>query len=291
MESNDEQRIREIQEVQRRDEKRLRTADNASRTERSFQESLRSRTKTDRARHHEKTDERREGEISARQVLDQVRKRRSELPHERARRAAMARALHGKGALEARTKASLGDARIQSDRADEALQRRGAEWEHVDETTRDQEIRESDGREERVDAARQDAEQTQIQADADGRREPRQEHPRDRDDRPPEERAAAVQETKAQGAAGAPRVPHALIQRITATLTKVVEDGRTRLRVRLKSPGLEGVELEVQVGEDGIHCAFSGCSDRLRRDLEAAEDGLREALEDRGLQLGRLEVR
>lgn len=293
VESNDEQRIREVQDTQRRQERQLRSADRSARSERSFQDRLQARATTERARHERTTEAQKDGEVSARDVLNRVRKGRRILPHEEARRAAMARALHGKGALEARSKASLGEARIQTDRAEEALEGRGVEREHLDESFREEDTREAESREEGLEAVRRSAVEDAMRVEREAQRERSQEDPKERDDRRDEdERAPAVHETAtAKGAAGGPRMPPELLQRIASTLSKIVEDGRTRLRVRLKGPGLDGVELDVDMDDEGIHCRFSGCSDRLRRDLEAAEGELRVALEDRGLELGRLEVR
>lgn len=290
VESNDEQRIREMQEAQRRAEVRNREADRAQRGERSFRESMTARTARDEgARQSEDAEHRQRTAGQARRVLDRVRKEQPTRPHELAKRAALARAFAGRQSLARRAQESDGEARVLVDRASEHESARALEHDHLDEMGRTEDRAELEAREERLDELRRDAE-AQAMADDLARERRRRDRDRREDDDRRREPAEGVAPAKARGAAPRVSLPPEILKRIVQTLVRVTEDGRTSLRVRLQGPGLEGVELQVENREGSITCAFSGCSDRLRRDLERARPTLEGALSRRGLRLSKLEL-
>lgn len=294
VESSEEMRIREMQEQQRSAEKRSKAADAARRSERSFQETMRARSSRETGRQHRADGETRHREEgSARQILDRLRRNKKQAPHEQAKRAALSRALHGKGALEARADESLAKNLAQSDRAEQALVIRETEDGFVDRSRNDEIETDVEVREESQLEVEHEAQQAMIVAEDDRRRRGQDQDRRDHEDRPPHPHEVAKAPTaRANGAAGAPApLPPELLKRIAATLTKVVEDGRTRLRVKLRGPGLEGVELDVRAEGGEVVCEFSGCNDRLRRDLEGASTKLGSMLSRRGLRLRRLTAR
>lgn len=84
--------------------------------------------------------------------------------------------------------------------------------------------------------------------------------------------------------------PSRLLRCITRSVTKAIEDGRARVLIQLKSPGLEGVTVDIRADGDCIDCHFSGCSARFRREVENTEAELRFQLRTRGLRLGVLQA-
>lgn len=290
VESNDEMRIREMQEAQRRAEVRSKEASRAQQREKSFDEALKSR-RSHASTRAENTDRKRE-RAAARGAIEQVRQGEPRSQLEWARRAALHKAFFGQKAQGGRVRAAIENEQVLSDRAEGSLEARGEEHARVEETGHDEEVREVERVLERQEELRQEAVRAELahQVDRDGRRR------QDGQESDGEEREQAqiqgVGAKKAGGAAGAPApVPPELLKRIVGTLMKVIEDGRTRLRVRLQGRGLEGVELEVRHENGQVACDFSGCNDRLRRDLENARGALSQALEKKGLKLARLTAR
>lgn len=294
VESSDDQRIREQQEAQRKADVRNRAADRSKQNGKAFDAALRQKS-TDRAGQQSLAKRAAEdGRSQARQVLDQLRQKVPRQPHELAKRAALSRAFAHQGAMGRRAQESAGAAQVLEQRAGDYLESVGREDRHLQAERIDEETREGDAVEENLELKREEQVlQTQIE-DALGRGDGRRRGGGQQSDEREREREAAPTQAVAapKGAAGAPTpVPPQLLKRIVGTLLKVAEDGRVRLRVKLQGPGLDGVELDVRHQNGRIDCAFSGCSDRLRRDLERSKDALAQALGRKGLTLGQLSAR
>lgn len=298
VESNDDIRIREMQEQQRLAETRQKDADTVKRNTEAFKAAMRgkaSQTQDTRRTDGSKTrDAQRE---TAKQVLARVRREGPQKPHEKARQAAIRAAIHGApGQLARRAKESHGESRVLSERADEYASAGLDDDRRVDDRLRDEDVREATGREEGVEEVRREHHELQMADDLMQERQGQQRRQQQQRERDEQRRETAAEATggarEAQGSAGPTKsLPPEVLKRIAQTITKVVDDGRTRIRVRLKGQGLEGVELEIKAEDGKISCAFSGCNDQLRRDLEQAESALGSALAQRGLELRALEVR
>lgn len=293
--SNDELRIKEIQEAQRRAEKQRKAADQARQTERSFRETMTQRAARQRgAREADDVERRRRAEGDARRVLDQVRGDRKERrPHELAKRAALARAFGHKKSLSRRAQESAGEARVLHDRAEQHRSGRVLQNEHVETELHEEDRAELDVREERLEEVRRELSGLEVAEDL-ARERRRQDDRSDRDGRDqdePQVEAAAAAATRTEGSAGPrPSLPPEMLKRIAGAILKAAEDGRVSLRVRLQGPGLEGVEIEVRNEEGQVSCCFSGCNDRLRRSLEQSAPALKRALAKRGFTLAHLEA-
>ena len=292
VESNDEIRIREMQEAQRRTEIRNREADQVKRSEKSFQETLKAHQSRERGLVEGASEDRRlQDQRAARGVLDQVRQSQAKDPQEQARHAAWARALHGKGALTRRAKDSQGDAVALEQRRDGHEATHAVQNDQVDELQRDEDLHDVDTQSTQMEDARREAEATELAYHVSRQRRD-SDHREGREGQPDETPAAPIegagpsQELKRS----ARELPPEVLKRIVGTITKLAGDGRTRIKVRLKGRGLEGVELEVRAENGQVSCAFSGCNDRLRKDLKASESALGQALGTRGLSLHALDV-
>lgn len=86
----------------------------------------------------------------------------------------------------------------------------------------------------------------------------------------------------------APVSPEALQEIVEALFAAHREDGRSRLLVELKGPGLEGARLEITKESGAFHCSFFGLSASTARSLREAQPRLQARLGERGLKLGRL---
>lgn len=292
VESNDELRIREMQEAQRRAEARNLELDRAKKADRSFDEALRARRSAECASEDQARDARRNARERAGQRASVERREDGYLhPHERARRAALARVLDGRRALERRAHESLDEHRALIDRRDQHEVGSALDLERVDERLHEQDASDAGQVEERLEEAQKDAADGDIARDLERDRRRRRDHDRGEDDRrrPAPDAVGRPRRAHRAGARGA--LPPALLERIVGVITQVVEDGRTQLHLRLQSPGLEGVELEVKAQDGEVSCLFRGCSDRLRRALEGAQPTLTAALAKKGLKLKRLEAR
>lgn len=285
VESSDETRIREMQEAHRRAEVRNGEASQAKRAERSFRETMgaRSADQSDRAAARDR-EARTRSDADARRVLDQVRNQKPQLPHERAKREALAQALGGKAALVRRRDEQGGDHRVLLDRTEQHQAGQTKERRAVEDRLRDEDGRDQVVREERQESLRNPEGPVVAPMEDDRRRR------RDRSEDERRRESEALAGVKSAGGS-APVVPPELLEKIVGAVTQVIEDGRSHLRVRLEGAGLDGVELEVKCESSEVRCTVTGCSDRLRRDLEGAAPALGQALGRRGFRLSSFEVR
>ena len=287
VESNDEIRIREMQEAQRKAEVREQSAHRARRAQVSFKDTLntkrsvevaeKERMETVRKKQHNENQSRQQTERSPREKIQQAR----QLAHKSVLE--NARSLDGR--LKRRTKDSIGENTLQLDRAQHHTSKHMYDKEVMEERIREEDAQQFEATEEKQDILRRDVEYAQITGEASERRRQSGQGHQDEKQKEPPPQPIAVNTQKTSGAGGGPQIPPDLLKRITSTVLKIVEDGRTSLRVRLKGPGLEGVELEVRTTNGQVECRFSGCHDKLRQELEKGAPELNKALEQRGLQL------
>ncbi len=289
---SDARRMREMNEAQFR-----RKADNTKRTEqgrlqKSFNQVMTDRGQKAQAQQADKTAKESPNSQLAKQVLNKVRKKQSQAPHELARRAAMSKAMHG-GLSK---KANLGAEQLKqahTGRADELLTKTETETAHVDKVGREEEEREverTDDKQAEIEKTLERQDPLTAIGDDERRRDPRQNRGQDRGQQ--ERNAQGLGVTKKSGGAAPSAIPPEVLKQIVNAIYKGVSaDGRTHMQVTLKGGALDGVRLEVRAQGGKVSCEFSGCSKELGQQLESAKSALARGLSKRGLKLERLAAR
>lgn len=285
-ESNDDRRIREMNEAALRRKVDGEKKDQERRVQKAFNEVIQERQHKETAKKERTKEAAQKDPTEKQRLLDRVRKGPPKDSREGARRAALSRAIHGdlqkKGA-----RSQEESARAMDGRATEHSARSKDEIEHVEREARTEDEREHSTREDKQSEiakdARRDARDGRVDPDGERRREKR-EHGGSR-----EEKTPGIQGTEGPRQANPVRIPREVLEKIVSAIHAAVKaDGRTTMQVSLRGPGLEGVQLEVHAEKGRVRCAFHGANDELRSLLTGSKDALAAGLERRGLTLAGL---
>lgn len=282
IESNDDQRIREMQEAQLRQkvdtEKRMQT----ERVSKSFNDVMSQRTKADQQKKAEGSGTGKTAERSAAKAKEQH-ERSDVLPkagRDLARRADLTKQVLNR---EVQTRADLQETSrtAETTRKDELYTRTDDDNERIDRDVQRDDVREFQ---------RAEARHEELKVDPDQPRE--QGRPRDRDtDRRGDgeespKSAEGVRATEGPRAAQVVKIPAELLAQIASSMHVALDkSGGTEVLVSLKGTMLDGVTLKVSSKKGKVRAIFEGCDKQTRNLIESSRGELMRQLGKRGLEL------
>ena len=284
--NSDLQRIREVNQAALRRKVDAEKRGHQARVERSFKEVMADRGREKMAQQAQRQAPRTTPTRTATgRVLEQVRAQNQNNLTDLAKKAALSRSSAGHLA-KGRAKGHRTDALVADSRADQMLTQGTEELDFVQETARDEDVRDLRTTEEK---------QAELIAEGrhdgpihrDGERRRQQRDGASGDDGPS---AEGVQKTESP-ARRPVQVPPALIQQIVSAVFKAVSaDGRTQMQIHLRGGPLDGVKLEVKSENGQVECTFHGCNREMEGLLKEGRPALVQGLAKRGLKLKSLNV-
>jgi hypothetical protein len=289
-ESSDDQRIREMQdlELRRKVEEKARVEKKS--TSKAFDDVIRQKLSTKESQDHLKIQAESENAGARAQTKDAQAKLQEQAPKsaaEIARRAAMVKAMDH-GLVKTRNVATEQVKSSETDRLQHMEVRGRDDKERVEKETRRDDLEE----------VRRDEEKSERRVDKDsGRGEGRADVSRERGtgagsggDR--RQQAEAIAAASAARGANPSQLPPEMVERIAHSIAvAMARDGKTEIQIALKGDMLEGVTVKVASRKGKIHCAFEGCDKQTKNLIESSRGELMRALSKKGLELEILRVK
>ncbi|MFO0727436.1 MAG: hypothetical protein U1E65_26905 [Myxococcota bacterium] len=292
--SSDDDRIREMQEMEYRQRTDREKRTDQERVTKSFQEVMSTRARNEQARKF--------GETSAKQKAADTKPKGTERDAQKRQQGKAATTSREMARRQAMSSAMSGQ--LQKTRADLSERARGTEAERYgelvqksddDKDSLQKDVRKDDLREaERADQQSMKDPLARVELEDDGRSGRQNSGGQgggQGDDRQPRGEAIAAT-AQGQGAQGAQKIPQELIEHIAKSIAiATATDGRTELAISLKGTLLDGVTLHVAAKKGKVTCVFEGCDKHLGNLIESSKGELMRQLGKRGLELDILRVK
>ena len=290
--NSDLQRIREVNQAELRRKVDQEKRGYQARVERSFQEVMAEHGRQKQAQQSRQqaratTDPKPKEAAATERLLAQVRAQGQRSDGDLGHKAALSRSMVS-SLVKGRVRGHRTDALQSESRAEQLLAQSSDELDHVQESAREDDIRDFRSTEEKqAEVAAEARDDGPVQRDGQQRR--RQD--RDRSGAEDGPKAEGVQASDGPAPAHRVHIPPALIQQLVAAVFKAVgPDGRTQMEIYLRGGPLDGVKLQVRAENGRVECTFHGCDRKMENLLKQGRPALAKGLEKRGLKLTGLTV-